>query len=109
MVLSPFSNFEADEDAMLLTLPSAPSAQVRLAAPHVPPTFVEGLVKYKDEKMVLQRINALNYIGGFMARRIKSKVCSSCCAFLTGSLENKPEHFFLQQKKYEDAHLYVPC
>ena len=56
-----------------------------------------------DKVQTLQQDNILTYIAGYICRKVKSKVCSTCVEALLGTTDpNNDEHLLLMNKNYSE-------
>ena len=61
-------------------------------------------VSTEDKILAAQQANILGYIGGYIASKLKPKVCSQCVDNLLGTLSSEDDdHKFLSNKLYAEA------
>lgn len=89
------------QDSVVAALPE--SVRSILSVMTLPDVPVLGIPE-QDDQLTDQENNTIAYIAGYIVRKVRQKVCSTCKDFLTGEYESEnPDHVFLSKKNYVGA------
>lgn len=85
------------------SMPHPTTDQVPADGDSVPdPVLIALAFNLPSEDVSMQEKNILTYIAGYIARKMKGRVCDSCVESLVGELEGTQKEIFLTTKKYSD-------